>query len=58
MIKQGNIVKIKPAFQDAGDDSIVWLAIEDEDGGRVRIEAQLPNMEIKPTQVVRVEWLA
>ena len=56
MIKAGQTVNIKAEFQDAGDESITWIAIEDEDGGRVKIEAQVA-MNIKPVQVVRVEWL-
>ena len=56
MIKAGQTVTIKPEFQDAGDESIIWIAIENEDGGRVKIEAQVA-MNIKPVQVVRVEWL-
>lgn len=57
MIKAGQTVNIKPEFQDAGEEAITWIAIEDEDGGRVKIEAQV-SMNIKPIQVVRIEWLA
>jgi hypothetical protein len=43
MIKSGEEVKIKPEWQDPGDDKITWIAVVD--------------LPIKPTQVVKVEWL-
>jgi hypothetical protein len=55
-LKTGDVVKIKPEYQDAGDHAITFIAIEDEDGGRVKIQAQL-GLPINPTQVVYVEWL-
>jgi hypothetical protein len=56
MIKSGEEVKIKPEWQDPGDDKITWIAVDDEEKGRVTIQAQL-DLPIKPTQVVKVEWL-
>jgi imidazole glycerol phosphate synthase subunit HisF len=56
MIKKGDVVKIKKEWQDAGDDQIVFLACEDEDGGRVLIEPQI-NISFKPRQVVQVLML-
>jgi len=56
MIKAGDIVQIKKEFQDKGDDKIVFIAVADEEKGRVTVELQL-DMPIKPTQVVKVEWL-
>jgi hypothetical protein len=55
-IKAGDVVKIKPEWQDAGDSECVWLALEDEDGGRVRIEPQI-DLPIKPNQVVTTDML-
>jgi len=55
-IKAGDVVKIKPEWQDRGDDAITFVAIEDEDGGRVKIQAQL-GMRFNPVHVVKVEWL-
>ena len=54
MILKGQIVKIKPECQDPGDAGFVWMAVEDEDGGRVRISPVNIDMEIKPTMVVKV----
>ena len=56
MIKAGDTVTIKAEWQDAGDDLIQWVAIEDEDGGRVKIQAQL-GLAINPVQVVKTSWL-
>lgn len=60
-IKKGDKIRIKPEWQDAGDDDCVWLAIEDEDGGRVRIEPQLPaedwNPALLPNQIVTTEMI-
>lgn len=53
IIKKGTKVSIKPQWQDAGDDLIDWIAAEDEDGGRVLIEAKLPGMVYTQTQVVQ-----
>lgn len=56
MIRKGDKVTIGPEWQDAGDDQFAWLAVEDEDGGRVRIECQ-NGAEIRPTQVVETRML-
>jgi hypothetical protein len=56
MIKKGDVVRIKKEWQDDGDDLIVFVACEDEDGGRVLIEAQVP-LTFKPRQVVQVSML-
>jgi hypothetical protein len=55
-IEAGDVVRIRPEWQDAGDDKCTFIAVEDEDGGRVKIQAQL-GLPINPTQVVNVQWL-
>lgn len=57
MLKKGDIVKIKPAWQDEGDDSLTWVALEDEDGGRVRIEPLNTGLRFPPNQVVTTEMV-
>jgi hypothetical protein len=52
MIKAKDILKIKPEYQDKGDETIVWVALEDEDGGRVRIAALNTGMSFPPNQIV------
>lgn len=56
MIKAGQTVRIKKEWQDKGDENITWIAVDDEEKGRVTIEAQV-NLPLKPQQVVKVEWL-
>ena len=56
MIKKGETVEIKKEWQDAGDDKITWIAVDNEEKGRVTIQAQL-GLPINPTQVVNTEWL-
>jgi hypothetical protein len=51
-IKKGDEVKIKPEWRDEGDDGFVWIALEDEDGGRVCIEPQIDGLACKPNQIV------
>lgn len=57
MIKAKDIIRIKPEFQDAGDEHLVWVAVEDEDGGRVRIAPINTGMKYPPNQVVTTEML-
>lgn len=56
-IKKGDTVKIKPEYQDAGDDLIVFIACEDETQGRVIVQAQIPNMAIKPQMILTSEMI-
>lgn len=57
MIRKGQQVWIKPEYQDPGDDDYIWTALEDEDGERVLIEADIPGMHLLPTQVVSTDML-
>ena len=56
MIRRGDIVKFKAEWRDAGDENVVFIAVENEDGGRVKVEAQL-GLAINPVQVVSVEMI-
>lgn len=51
MIKAGDLVTFKAEYQDEGDANIVFFAVDNEDKGRVTIEAEL-GMTINPRQVV------
>lgn len=55
--KKGDMVNIKPEFQDAGDDQFTWIAVDDEEKGRITIQANIPDMLLKPQYVVPVEWI-
>tara|TARA_R100001244_G_scaffold106940_1_gene79304 strand:- start:118 stop:471 length:354 start_codon:yes stop_codon:yes gene_type:complete len=56
MIRKGDRITFRPEWQDIGDDRIAFVAIEDEDGGHVRVEA-LAGLRLNPTQVVKTEWI-
>lgn len=56
MIKKGDVVKLKPEWQDAGDDKIVFQAVDDEYDDRVEIVACV-DLTLKPTQIVPIKWL-
>lgn len=51
-LTKGERVRIKPEFQDKGDDEFEWYVHEDEDGGRVSIFAKDSTMSIQPIQRV------
>lgn len=57
MIKQGDIVKIKQEYQDFGDDKLIWVALDNEEKGRVTIQPSNIEMIIKPVQVINVHML-
>ena len=57
MIRKGDRVRIRPEWRDPGDDQFVWVATEDEDGGRVRISPANIGLAILPTQVVDTSML-
>lgn len=53
MIKAGSKLRIRKEYQDSGDDQITFVAVDNEDNGRIKIMAQV-DLLIKPTQVVKV----
>jgi len=57
MIIKGQQVHVRPEWQDAGDDEFTWIALEDEDGGRVKIAALMPEFTILPRSVVETGML-
>jgi hypothetical protein len=56
-IQAGDIVRIKPEYQDKGDDRFVWLAVEDADGDRVRIKPITTELAFTPNHVVLLSML-
>ena len=58
MIKKGDIITIKPEWQDGGNASFTWVARNDEENGRVDISAvELAYMAVWPSQTVRSEMI-
>ena len=56
-IAKGDTVRILPQWCDPGDDELTWIAIEDEDGGRVRIAPLDSGLTIAPNYVVLTTML-
>ena len=58
MIKKGDIITIKPQWQDAGNVRFTWVARSDEEHGRIDISAvELAYIEVWPAQTVRTEMI-
>jgi hypothetical protein len=58
MIKTGDIITIKPQWQDADNARFTWVARSDEEHGRVDILAvELAYMAVWPVQTVRSDMI-
>lgn len=57
MIRKNDLLRILPEYQDTGDDLLTWLALEDEDGGRVRIAPLNTGLNLPPNHVVNTEMV-
>lgn len=57
MIKRGDIVQIKPRWRDAGDEKFTWVAVCDEDKGRVDIQPVDIALHFKPIYTVTTDML-
>jgi hypothetical protein len=44
-IKKGERVRIKPEYQDAGDDKFEWHAHDDEEKGGLKVKTKIPGMQ-------------
>lgn len=54
-LRKGDIVSIRPEFQDPGDDSLTWVVVFDEEKGRVDISPFDTGLTIPPVYTLRVE---
>lgn len=54
---KGQTIEILPEFQDTGDDEYTWIVLDDEEKGRVTIMPIDSKLNIKPTYVVKTEWI-
>lgn len=54
---KGDIVEILKQYQDIGDDELIWVAIDDEEKGRVTVMPINSTLSIKPTYVMNSDWL-
>lgn len=56
MIKSGDVIRIKPEWQDNGDDRFEWRAVSGVDHGVIDVTADL-GMRINPIQTVRADMI-
>jgi hypothetical protein len=57
MIRKGDTVSIRPEWRDPGDEAVQFVAMQDEDGGRVLIGALGVLSRFTPTQIIPVTML-
>lgn len=57
LIQKGDLVEILPAFQDEGDSDYQWVAVDDEEKGRLFISTINSGMRIRPVHVVQSDWI-
>jgi hypothetical protein len=57
MICKGDRVEILPEYRDEGDERFTWVAVSDEDKGRLDISPIDIGLPILPVQTVRVEMV-
>ena len=57
LFKKGDRVRIKPEWQDPGDDEFDWIATDDESLGRVTIMPVNTGLAFPPLQTVSVDTL-
>jgi hypothetical protein len=57
VIQKGDKVRILPEFADVGDEQFERIALEDEDGGRVRIVCLVPGLAYQPQEVLDTRML-
>lgn len=51
-IRKGDVIRILPAFRDAGDHHFTWTAVDDEEKGRVSISPGGTGLTVAPIQTV------
>lgn len=57
MIRKYDVVEILGEFRDPGDEDFTWVALSDEDRGRVDIKPIDHPMRIKPVYTVTVDQI-
>lgn len=55
-IRPGDRVTFKPEWRDEGDEDIDFVAVENDDGGRVRVEAKL-SLPFNPQSTVHLDMI-
>jgi len=55
----GQVVSIKPEWQDEGDDHLIWMALDNATAADIRCRILPLNTGLKmpPIMVVNIDWL-
>lgn len=56
-IRQGDVIRIIPAFRDPGDYHFTWVAADDEEKGRVSISPIGTGFSVAPIQTVEARMV-
>ena len=56
-IRSGDAVRIRPEWQDAGDETFMWIAVSDEEKGRLDIAPMGTGLAIPPVYTVRRDMI-
>ena len=51
LVRAGQVIRLLPHFYDEGDEEFEFIAVDDEEKGRVLVQVQV-DLPIKPTQIV------
>jgi hypothetical protein len=54
---RGDVVQILEAYQDHGDEDVIWIVDEAEEKGRVTLVASNSPLSLKPRYVVSIDWI-
>ena len=57
LFQTGDVLVIRPEWSDAGDEHFKWIAMEDEDGGRIRIQLMDTGLPLPPNQIVTIDMI-
>ncbi len=57
LFMKGDVVEILREYQDEGDDQFIWIAISNEEKGRVDISPSDISMNCPPIYTVESSWL-
>jgi len=57
-VTAGQIVRIRPEWQDEGDDLLTWMSLDNStDGSDVRVVPTNTGLRFPPVSLMRLEWL-
>ena len=57
-IKIGDVITLKPEWMDSGDENFTFRAVENSGSDRVLVTADEYTMAIKPTHMIKFEWIS